>query len=184
MATHTPRPTATRPPTATPVPTPTATLTPKPTVPPLPTPIPTLTTTLTPVPSPTATHSPTPTVQPTTAPEPRSDVRIACVFFDGLVPRFESDEYVEIVNAGNAPQDLHGWVLEDVDDGNPRFVFPAYTLAPGASIRVYTNEVHAQYGGFSFGSGSAIWNNGAPDAAGLHDASGTLVSRMSYPPGC
>ena len=72
----------------------------------------------------------------------------------------------------------------DVDDGRPRFVFPSWVMAPGSVVRVYTNQVHRQYGGFSFGSGTAIWNNAEPDEAALYDRSGTLVSRKSYPPGC
>ena len=101
-----------------------------------------------------------------------------------MVARSESDEYVEITNGADAPQDLAGWALVDVDDGRPRFVFPSWVMAPGSVVRVYTNQVHRQYGGFSFGSGTAIWNNDEPDEAALYDSSGTLVSRKSYPPGC
>ena len=118
------------------------------------------------------------------APAGRPDVQIACIFFDGAVARYESDEYVEIVNLGNAPQDLDGWALEDIADGRPRFVFPSRVLEPGAIVRVYTDQDHPEWGGLSFGSGSAIWNNGDPDEAGLFDEAGSLVSRKSYPPGC
>ena len=113
-----------------------------------------------------------------------SDVQIACIFFDGAVARYESDEYVEIVNLGTASQDLDGCALEDIADGRPRFVFPSRVLEPGAAVRVYTDQVLSEWGGFSFGSGSAIWNNGDPDEAGLFDSAGGLVSRKSYPPGC
>ena len=57
-------------------------------------------------------------------------------------------------------------------------------LEPGGVARVYTNEVHPEWGGFSFQSGNAVWNNSAPDTAGLFDAAGALVSTRSYPPGC
>ena len=138
----------------------------------------------TPTAVPTSPPTPVPTSPPPTASQGRPDVLITCVFYDGLVPRSESDEYVQIANRGDAPQELEGWSLEDSDDGKPRFVFPTWTLAPGSVIRVYTNEVHPQWGGFSFGSGTAIWNNTSPDEASLYDGTGSLVSTVSYPPGC
>ena len=111
-------------------------------------------------------------------------MRIACIFFDGLVKTTESDEFVEIVNLGDAVQDLAGWTLVDTDDGSPSFMFPSWTLEPGDVIRVYTDEVHPQWGGFTFGRGSAIWSNSQPDTAGLFDQQGELMSAKSYPPGC
>jgi len=108
------------------------------------------------------------------------NVQITYIFYDGLMPRVESDEYVEITNLGDTPKDLEGWVLKDIDEGYPSFTFPSYVLAPGESIRVYTNEVHPEWGGFSFGYGSAIWNNKDPDIAALYNAQGQEVSRKSY----
>ncbi len=145
--------------------------------------------TATPNPTPTDTPTPlptdTPTPEPTATPESATpDVRIACVFFDGEVPRTESDEYVAIVNEGGSAQELRGWRLVDIADGRPQFVFPSRTLEPGETIRVYTNQLHSDSGGFSFGSRTAIWSNSEPDEAGLYDAEGTLVSSKSYPPGC
>ena len=113
-----------------------------------------------------------------------ANVVIRCVFFDGVVSRQEPDEYVEIANDGDAPQDLRGWRLTDVSDDGPSFTFPAWSLGPGEAVRVYTNEVHREWGGFSFGRGSAIWSNSSPDTAGLYDPSGDLVSTATYPPGC
>ena len=111
---------------------------------------------------------------------PAPDVQIAYIFYDGLVPRAESDEYVEITNLGDQAQDLAGWVLKDISDGHPSFTFPSYTLAPGESIRVYTNENHPEWGGFSFEYSRAIWNNSQPDIAVLYDNQGEEVSRKSY----
>jgi len=127
------------------------------------------------------TGAPSPTASPST-PSPSSDsgVQITKIFYDGLVPQVESDEYVEITNHGGAAVDLKGWILKDITDGNPSFTFPAYNLQPGESIRVYTNEIHAEYGGFSFGSGQGIWNNSNPNTAALFDARGQEVSRKSY----
>ena len=111
---------------------------------------------------------------------PVPDVQITCIFYDGLVPRVESDEYVEITNLGDQAQDLAGWVLKDISEGYPSFTFPSYTLAPGKSIRVYTNEYHPEWGGFSFEYGQAIWNNSEPDVAVLYNNQGNEISRESY----
>jgi hypothetical protein len=109
---------------------------------------------------------------------------IECIFFDGLVTRTESDEFVQIINRGSGSADMEGWSLKDASDGSPTFTFPSYSLAPSKSIRVYTNEVHLDSGGFSFGYGRSIWNNSNPDVAALSNAQGQEVSRKSYPPGC
>ncbi len=109
-----------------------------------------------------------------------SDVQITYIFYDGLVPRAESDEYVEITNLGDQAQDLAGWRLEDISEGYPSFTFPSYILATGKSIRVYTNEYHSEWGEFSFEYGRAIWSNSEPDIAVLYNKQGKEVSRKSY----
>ena len=108
------------------------------------------------------------------------DVQITYIFYDGLVPNVESDEYVEITNLGDQPQDLEHWSLMDISEGYPLFTFPSYILAPGEKIRVYTNEYHPEWGGFSFEYGRAIWSNNEPDVAVLYDKQGKEVSRKSY----
>ena len=106
------------------------------------------------------------------------------MFYDGVASAQEPDEYVEIINVGSAAQDLEGFRLVDIADDGPEFLFPTWQLGPDESVRVYTNETHPESGGFSFGRGSAVWNNSEPDTAGLYDPEGSLVSEMSYPPGC
>ena len=178
-------------PAATPSPIPTPTL-PPPTVAPAPSPVPTVpAATPSPVPTPTlppptATPVPTNTPAPTATrlPGPVEGVAIQCIWFDGEVPRTEADEYVQIVNSARQTVDLEGWRLEDIADGRPTYEFPAFGLSPGQTIRVYTNQVHQQWGGFSFGYGNSIWSNTDPDTAGLFDSGGNLVSTASYPPGC
>jgi competence protein ComEC len=130
--------------------------------------------------SPPSTKTTTPPATTTTTPPLDNDVKITYIFYDGVVPTVESDEYVEITNLGTASVNLQGWRLVDIDEGYPEFVFPSYLLEPGKSIRVYTNEIHLEYGGFSFGYGKAIWNNADPDVAVLYDAQGNEVSRRSY----
>ena len=121
------------------------------------------------------------------------NVQIDCVLFDGAVVRdeyntSESDEYVQITNYGEQAQQLLDWVLKDKNDSNQTFSFPEYSLMPEESIRVYTNEVHLSWGGFSFKRGSPIWNNSDADVAVLLDALTIIVSEKSYdpdsPPGC
>jgi len=119
---------------------------------------------------------------PPTVPPPIrvEDVEITYIFYDGLVSPMESDEYVEITNLGDQAQELTSCVLKDISDGYPSFTFPSYILAPGKSIRVYTNEHHSEWGGFSFEYSRAIWNNTEPDVAVLYDNQGKEVSRKSY----
>ena len=121
-----------------------------------------------------------PTATPTSVPR---DIAIDCIFYDGSLS-VEADEYVQIINPTGVAVDLAGWRLTDLDEGYPSLVFPSYLLQPGAAIRVYTNEDHPEWGGFSFGSGNAVWNNAEPDVAGLFDPQGRQVSVKSYPPGC
>lgn len=106
-------------------------------------------------------------------------VAITHVHARGEVRRVQSDEYVEVTNRGVRPQDVSGWRLAA---GDPRqsFAFPPHTvLAPGQAVRVYTDEVHPESGGFSFGIGRAIWAD-AGDIARLFDARGDLVSELGY----
>jgi len=110
------------------------------------------------------------------------NIQITYIFYDGLVSRVESDEYVEITNIGEQSQDLVGWMLRDASEGYPSFIFPSYILAPGESTRVYTNEYHPEWGGLSFEYSRAIWNNTEPDVAVLYDSEGKEVSRKNYKP--
>ena len=192
----TPQPTATLSPTATLVPTATPTPAPAPTpTSPPPTPALAPTPTIPPPPptqtQPTATPIPEPTPMPileptpTTPPAgPSTGIVIECIFYDGLVPRSEADEYVQLFNSSGVEIDLQGWVLRDIADDTPSFVFPSRPVQPGGRIRVYTDEVHQEWGGFTFGRGNSVWNNEVPDTAGLFNPQGQLVSEKSYPPGC
>lgn len=108
-------------------------------------------------------------------------VYIDQVVYDGKVYRVESDEYVEIHNMGRNPKDLGGWVPRDISEGYPSFTFPRkFILEPEASVRVYTNEIHPESGGLSFGFRKAIWNNKHSDVAVLYDREGYEVSSKSY----
>lgn len=109
----------------------------------------------------------------------KPDVHITTVQFKGQVKRTQADEFVEVVNRGTAPADISGWVL-GADDAGQNFTFPAgTTLLPGQRIRIYTNEVHPEWGGFSYGSGRPIWNDKG-DAAKLRNTDGDIASEYRY----
>lgn len=131
----------------------------------------------TPTPTPISTGTVTPTPTPTLTPMP-SGVSIQSIFYNGLVYQFESDEYAVIVNAGTVSQNLNGWRLY-ADDSGQNFYFPSFNLAPGQTCRVYTNEIHSDYCGFSYGRGAAIWNNEG-DCGHLYNAGGAEVSKLCY----
>ena len=90
----------------------------------------------------------------------------------------ESDEYATIKNVGGAPVNLSGWRL-NADDPGQDFWFPDFVLQPGQECRVYTNEVHPEWCGFNFGSGSALWAN-AGECGHLFDSAGVEVSTYCY----
>ncbi len=107
------------------------------------------------------------------------EVVISHVQNKGAVKRTQSDEYVEITNRGSWPADISGWRL-DADDAGQSFAFPGGTvLEPAQSVRVYTNEVHPESGGLTYGIGRAIWND-AGDVARLLDPTGTVMSQLGY----
>ncbi len=107
------------------------------------------------------------------------DIAITTVRYKGDVKYTQADEYVEIINRGTAPGDISGFVL-GADDRGQNFVLPPGTvLQPGQRIRIYTNEVHPEWGGFNYGIGRPIWNDKG-DTAELRDPDGKLVSTYGY----
>ena len=143
------------------------------------TPTPTATATATPA-TPATTAVPTMTPTPTpTQPTGTSNVVISYIFYDGIVPSVESDEYAEIRNNGNASENLQSWKLNAGSPGQD-FTFPNFNLNPGQACRVYTNENHPESCGFNFHSGSALWKNSG-DCGHLYSQSGQEVSTYCYP---
>ena len=110
--------------------------------------------------------------------------------------RVEPDEYVVIKNLSECYVDVTGWVLKNMNKLYPTFTFPSCIMVPGGIIRVYTDEVHPETGGYRLCPGSAfleptgglcfcygpgdIWSNNKPDTAVLYDAQGNEVSRKIY----
>jgi hypothetical protein len=53
----------------------------------------------------------------------------------------ELDEWVELYNAGTAPVDLSGWLLDDAEDGSAAYQIPAgVVLEPGAFLVLYRQK--------------------------------------------
>jgi hypothetical protein len=89
----------------------------------------------------------------------------------------QPDEYVEIRNADSQAVQLNGWTLRNAR--HQVFTFPDYLMQPGQVCRVYTNEKHAEWCGFNWGSASEVWEY-ANDCAYLRDGLGTLVDDFCY----
>ncbi|GAB2828029.1 choice-of-anchor K domain-containing protein [Streptomyces daliensis] len=110
----------------------------------------------------------------------RLDVAIRTVRFKGEVAGSQADEYIEIVNRSAIMAPADGWVVNAGDFGQ-EFTFPSGTgaLLPGVPLRIYTNEVHPEWGGHSFASKSAIWNDKG-DTAEIRNTKNTVIARYAY----
>ena len=130
----------------------------------LPTPTPTATAGPTPDPTVTGTVTTTATVTPTPTPSSTPDPSLIDVTLNEFMPdpasdwngdgtATQDDEYIELFNAGPAPVDLGGWMLDDVDDsqsrvrsffapdGSPPFVIPAGTVVnPGGFVLFFRSD--------------------------------------------
>lgn len=98
---------------------------------------------------------------------------IVTVFYDGEVAQVESDEYVEIGNAGSSSIDLEAYYVMG-SKGEEVYTFPSVRLAPGETIKVYTNQ-----GEYSFESEDALWNN-SEETAYLFDPNGNEVDSFGW----
>jgi hypothetical protein len=105
---------------------------------------------------PTGSTPPKPTPEPTQPPKTTGNIVIVTIHYDGTGSN-ESDEYVEFRNDDTLAIQLENWTLRDI--ANHVFTFPNSVIIPTYSCRIYTNEIHPEWCGFSYGSGSAIWNN-------------------------
>ena len=110
---------------------------------------------------------------------------IADINYDGKVPKTESDEYVVVKNGSKTPSDISGYYIYVASTGTQgaTFYFPkdAPPLGPGKTVRVYTNEIHKETGGYSYGSGKAIWSNNGGLAV-MKDGNGKKVCEYKYKP--
>ena len=90
-----------------------------------------------------------------------------------------ADEWVEIVNYGEAAQDLTGWTLQDLQEHV--FDFPeGFVLEPGGVVVVHTGVGDDTATDLYWDMGSPVWNNDA-DVATLMDDEGNVVSQYPEP---
>jgi hypothetical protein len=91
---------------------------------------------------------------------------------------------VTIRNTGGTPRSLEGWRLEamDVSPGTPvvTYTFPAFTLAAGASVRVWTKSGTNTAGNLYWNRAVPVWPNTGGIAL-LRENRGVEVDRYRYP---
>lgn len=107
-----------------------------------------------------------------------SSIIIDLIHYDGQVPQVESDEFIVVKNTGLQSVEITNW---KINAGSPsqEFIFPAFLLQAGQSCRVYTNQVHPESCGFSFGIDQPIWSNQG-ECGYLYDPQGLLVDTFCY----
>lgn len=118
--------------------------------------------------TPLPTFTPTPFIIPskTNAPTKVQGPKVIIVFVNYI------DEYVNLKNIGNQPQDLTGWLL--VSERGNQTCSLSGVIQPDEILTIY-----AQSGpdGISCGYIGYIWNNDEPDPAVLYNAQGQEVDR-------
>lgn len=90
------------------------------------------------------------------------------------------DEWVEISNLGDDPQDLTGWTLND--EQNHTYSFPEeFVLEAGGIVVVHTGVGEDSESDLYMNQGNPIWNNDG-DVATLMDDNGDVVSQLNLRP--
>ncbi|MDY6771569.1 MAG: lamin tail domain-containing protein [Candidatus Nanohaloarchaea archaeon] len=87
----------------------------------------------------------------------------------------EEEEYVEIENTGPIAADLVNWTVSDAS-GNT-YTFDGTELAPGESVRVYSDAAAEDCSGHCWEA--TVWNNGG-DTATLRNSEGKTMDSFSY----
>ncbi len=89
-------------------------------------------------------------------------------------------EYVEIENQGQGAQDMTNWTVTDAAQTDT-FVFPAFTLQPGSSVRVRSScGINGPDKLHWCTSKAPLWDIKG-DTAYLRDQNGDLVHSYAYP---
>lgn len=104
------------------------------------------------------------------------NVRILSIHFDPDGPEPQG-EFVLIQNDRALPVELTGWSI--TDSAQHSYTFPAFSLAPGNSVKVWTGTGTNNAENLYWGRRQAIWNN-TGDIGVLRDGVGTEVSRFAY----
>ena len=134
-----------------------------------------------------AEGTPTNTPMPTNTPAPTAippgavpNVSIDQIVYDPSSGTDLEGEYVRILNNEAGPVELTGWRLSDIADTT--FIFPAFVLPAGATVRVWVKDGADNSAELYWGRGRAVWNN-AGDTAFLKNSNDVLVDSCSYPGG-
>lgn len=132
-----------------------------------------------PPPTPTNTPTPTATPLPTSTPLPPADVRLTYILYNPSGSDL-TGEFVRIQNLGGVAANMTAWRLSDAD--NHDFIFPSFTLAPGATVQVWSKGGTNTATDLYWGQNQPIWTN-TGDTAYLRNNSGVLIDSCSYPGG-
>lgn len=139
-------------------------------------PLPTATPTVPPTAIPTAIPTVPPTAIPTATPSTSSgNANITHIEYNPPGSDAEG-EYVDIQNTGDT-FDMVGWKL--YDNANTTYTFPSFTLAAGASVRVWVRSGTNDGANLYWGRNSATWNNNG-DCGHLKRPDGTLADQFCY----
>jgi len=112
----------------------------------------------------------TPTsVTVTPAPTPAPTETSPTMYISGL---HLADEWVKITNSDTSPVTMTGWKIAD-DDAKHTYIFPPFTLSPGATVTLHTGDGTDTATELYWG-GRYVWNNDG-DIARLYDTSGNLI---------
>jgi hypothetical protein len=116
---------------------------------------PTITTTLTP--TPTLTRTPTPTRTATRTPTGTAQPNIDIEDIVGDPPE-PLEEYVLIENNDSKSYDMEDWYIKE-DKNGLRYTFPSFTLAGGASVRVWTGPGTNNANNLYWGRSEPAWGD-------------------------
>jgi lamin tail-like protein len=89
-----------------------------------------------------------------------------------------SGERVLLENQGSAAADLSGWTLRP--QTGPVFTFPAFSLPPGAQVRVWTRAGANNSTDLYWGRDAVVWTGGPRGTASLRDSQDGEVTRYTY----
>ena len=90
-----------------------------------------------------------------------------------------NDEFITYRHVGDAPLNLTGWTVHD--QAGTTYTFPdGFTLAPNATVTLYTGSGTDTATALYWGQANEVWNDGA-DMMTVRNASGEIVLQRSYP---
>jgi endonuclease YncB( thermonuclease family) len=88
-----------------------------------------------------------------------------------------TNEFIVIQNQGSNAVNLTGWSV--VDEGNMRYLFPNFSLAPGAKVTLRTGVGKNSAADLYWGNRRPVWNDEG-DSIFIKDSDGRLVLSHVY----